>query len=64
MSGKTTFKSIFTRGSKNEQIGILEKAIVEGQKDIEGISVIVDFISILLVREIDNYKAYKLVQYQ
>jgi len=41
MSGKTTFKSIFSRGNKNEQIVVLEKSILDDQGQIESISVII-----------------------
>lgn len=64
MSGKTTFKSIFTRGSKNEQIGILEKAILDEQAEIESTAIILEFISVMLIHEIDKFKQYKMVQYQ
>jgi len=40
MSGKTTFKSIFSRGNKNEQIALLEKAILDGQAEIENTAVV------------------------
>ena len=35
MGGKTTFKSLFSRGSKNEQIQKLEKSIPQQEGDIK-----------------------------
>jgi hypothetical protein len=35
MGGKFSFKSIFAKGTKNEQIQVLEKEIPELQKQIE-----------------------------
>lgn len=37
MGGKFSIKSIFSKGTKNEQIQILEKEIPEMQKQIENL---------------------------
>lgn len=57
MSGKTTFKSIFTKGSKSEQIKMLEKTMADDEKEIEYMGVLVDYISVILgAIEIPKFK--------
>ena len=63
MSGKTTFKSIFSRGSKNDQIGILEKSVAEDAKEIQNLEVLLNVVTVVLSREITKYKEEKQVQY-
>lgn len=48
LGGKTTFKSIFSKGSKSEQIQILEKEIPELQKEIEGTAELCEMINVII----------------
>ena len=63
MSGKTTFKSIFSRGSKNDQMGILEKTVADDGREIESLDVLLNYITVILWREITKYKQEKQGQY-
>jgi predicted esterase YcpF (UPF0227 family) len=64
MGGKTTFKSIFSRGSKNEQIQSLEKEIPEMQKEIEYLGEFCELINCIVSSvEIPEFKRIKQKQY-
>lgn len=63
LSGKTTFKSIFSRGNKNDQISILEKSVADDAKEIESLDVLLNIVTVILSREIECYKEEKQHQY-
>lgn len=52
LSGKTTFKSFFTRGNKNEQITALEKSVADDAKEIENLENLSSIVTVVLSREI------------
>lgn len=64
MGGKTTFKSIFSRGNKSEQIQILEKDIPALQKEID---LLAEFLKVVLaaftLSELPSFKKHKQLQY-
>jgi hypothetical protein len=60
MSGKTTFKSIFTKGSKADQVKMLERIMSEDEKEIDHLSTLVDYINVVLgAIEIPKFKVIK-----
>jgi hypothetical protein len=64
LSGKTTFKSFFTRGNKEEQVKTLEKSIEEDQKEIDNLGVLIDLILIYQGDiELPRFKENKKKQY-
>lgn len=57
VSGKTTFKSIFTKGTKADQIKLLERTMSEDEKEIEYLGQLVDLINVVLgAIEIPKFK--------
>jgi hypothetical protein len=61
MSGKTTFKSIFTKGNKADQMKLLERVMSEDEKEIVNLGVLIDYINVVLgAIEIPKFK----VKYQ
>jgi hypothetical protein len=48
MSGKTTFKSIFTKGNKADQMKLLERVMSEDEKEIVNLGVLIDYINVFL----------------
>ena len=64
LGGKTTFKSFFSKGSKSEQIQILEKEIPELQKEIEATAELCEMINAIInIKEIPKFKFNKQKQY-
>lgn len=64
MGGKTTFKSLFSKGSKNEQIQKFEKEIPDLQKELESLSEFNNIAtSIFGLSELTKFKKYKQAQY-
>lgn len=64
MSGKTTFKSFFTKGNKEEQKRNYEKSLEEDQKEIDNLIVAIDLIAIYQGDiELPKFKATKQKQY-
>ena len=64
MSGKTTFKSIFTKGSKDEQKRVYERSIEEEPREIDNLSVLIDLEAVYQGEvELPAFKAYKQKQY-
>lgn len=59
VSGKTTFKSIFTKGNKADQIKLLERTIAEDEKEIDYLGQLVDLINVVLgAIEIPKFKVW------
>lgn len=57
LSGKTTFKSIFTKGNKAEQAKMLEKQMADDEKEIEYLGQLVELINVVLgAIEIPKFK--------
>jgi hypothetical protein len=57
MSGKTTFKSIFTKGTKSDQMKLLERIMAEDEKEIENLGKLIDYINVVLgAIEIPKFK--------
>lgn len=57
MGGKFSFKSIFAKGTKNEQIQVLEKEIPELQKQIEYLGEFCEILSCIQAAvQIPNFK--------
>ena len=64
VSGKTTLKSIFTKGNKADQIKLLERTMADDEKEIEYLGQLVDLINVVLgAIEIPKFKRYKQRQY-
>lgn len=64
MSGKTTFKSFFTKGNKEEQKKTYEKSLEEDQKEIDNLAVAIDLISVYQGDvELPKFRATKEKQY-
>lgn len=64
MGGKFSFKSIFTKGDKNQQIQVLEKEIPEMQKQIENMNELCNITNAIVAEvEIPKFKHTKKHQY-
>lgn len=64
LAGKTTMKSLFTRGTKEENIERLEKSIEAAKKDVANLQFICDIITVILgYVEIDRFKKEKAETY-
>ena len=64
MGGKFSIKSIFSKGSKNDQIQIMEKEIPEMQKEIEMLGELCEIVNCIQGSvEIPKFKSTKQKQY-
>jgi len=64
LAGKTTFKSILSRKSKDEDVTKLELQISQTTKDIESVGMLIDMIAIILgYLEVDKFKKNKVAMY-
>lgn len=64
IGGKSTFKTIFSTKSKEEDISSLEKQIVKTTKEVENLTMIHDMITLIIAyTEIDKYKEAKIGKY-
>jgi len=64
IGGKTTFKTIFSTKSKEEEISSLEKQIVKTTKEVENLTMIHDMITLVIAyTEIDKFKGQKIGKY-
>jgi len=64
LAGKTTFKSLLSRKSKDEELAAIEKQIAQTTKEIDSVSLLLDLITLILSYvEIDKFKAEKVDNY-
>lgn len=64
LAGKFSFKQIFSKGSKDEQITNLEKEKQNCEKEMEHISILIDLMHLVIgYVEIDRFKIEKQQRY-
>lgn len=64
MGGKTTFKSFFSKGSKNEQIQKFQKQIPELKKQIESLTEFNNICTVIFgLNQMVKFKRRKQLQY-
>jgi len=64
LAGKTTFKGLFSRKSKEEEVQTLEKSIADAGKEIENYTMVHDMMTLILsYSEIIKFKGNKLDNY-
>ncbi|KAL4508554.1 hypothetical protein ABPG72_003858 [Tetrahymena utriculariae] len=63
-AGKTTFKSLFSKGTKEDKVQKLEKSIYETQHELENYSLLADLITVIIgYIEVDKFKNQKQNRY-
>jgi len=64
IGGKTTFKTLFSGKSKEEDISNLEKQIVRTTKEVENLVMLHDMITLVIAySEVDKFRAAKIDKY-
>jgi DNA-directed RNA polymerase subunit H (RpoH/RPB5) len=64
IGGKTTFKTLFSGKSKEEDISNLEKQIVKTTKEVENLTMLHDMITLVIAySEVDKFRATKIDKY-